>query len=273
MLTIMLIKQRSAAKSTRRTPRTWQTLMAIDRGLIELSGDLRVTGSVPGRLRGRAVLLAPNHIGNFDPFVLTAACHAANLAPVFMLTGGILDAPVIGPPMRASGHVRVDRRKRSIKEAFDLAIERLRTEQAPIICYPEGRIGHDPGLWPERGKTGVARIALATGVPVIPVSQWGAHESMYWGCDVVHGPADLLPIARSYVSSLVRRPRLQVHFGEPVCLDGLSADRPGDARRAHERIMRAIVDGLVPLRRDEPQVPRFVDPTRPTDTTSPWRPG
>ncbi len=36
--------------------------------------------------------------------------------------------------------------------------------------------------------------------------------------------------------------------------------------------MRAITAGLVPLRPDEPDVPRFHDPTRPTDSRSPWRP-
>jgi hypothetical protein len=34
--------------------------------------------------------------------------------------------------------------------------------------------------------------------------------------------------------------------------------------------MQAITDGLVPLRREEPDLPRFNDPTRPTDTKSPW---
>ena len=50
------------------------------------------------------------------------------------------------------------------------------------------------------------------------------------------------------------------------------AERPGDAMRAHKRIMQAITDRLVPLRADEPDTPRFHDPTRPTDTVSPWRP-
>jgi len=68
-----------------------------------------------------------------------------------------------------------------------------------------------------------------------------------------------------------RRPVFRVHFGDPVDLSGLRADKPGDAVRAHQRIMRAITAGLVTLRVDEPDLPRFHDPTRPTDTRSPWR--
>ena len=62
------------------------------------------------------------------------------------------------------------------------------------------------------------------------------------------------------------------HFGEQVDLSGLSDGVPGDAMRAHKRIMQTITDRLVPLRADEPDVPAFHDPTRPTDSRSPWRP-
>ncbi|WP_020498379.1 lysophospholipid acyltransferase family protein [Sciscionella marina] len=246
--------------------------MTIDRAVVGLSGKLQVSGGVDAGLRDRAVLLAPNHIGNFDPFVLTAACRELGLAPAFLLTAGILDTPVVGHAMRASGHLRVDRRKQSIKDAFDVAIERLRSSPGPVVCYPEGRIGLDPGLWPERGKTGVARMALAADVPVIPVAQWGAHEAMIWGCDIVTSFRDVTPIMRSFASSMLRRPSFKVHFGAPVDLGGLRDGRAGDARRAHERIMRAIVRDLVPLRQAEMDAPRFRDPSRPTTVVSPWRP-
>lgn len=248
-------------------------MMAVDRGLVGLTGKLRVSGGIDPALRERAVLLAPNHIGNFDPFVLTAACRELGIAPSFLLTAGILDTPVIGHAMRAAGHLRVDRRKQSsITDAFDVAIERLSSTPGPVICYPEGRISLEEGLWPERGKTGVARMALAAGVPVIPVSQWGAHEAMVWGCDIVESARDVATLAGSFAGSFVRRPTYQVHFGEPVDLTGLRDGKAGDARRAHERIMRAITRGLVPLRRAEPEVPRFQDPTRPARTVSPWKP-
>nr|WP_245788714.1 lysophospholipid acyltransferase family protein [Amycolatopsis marina] len=247
-------------------------MLTVDAGLVRMAGRLRVTGEVPADLYGRPLLMAANHIGVFDAFVLMAACRRIGLAPRFLMAGGLLDAPVLGPALRASGHLRVDRGKASAIEQFAAAAEALREAHAPIIVYPEGRISHDSGLWPERGKTGAARLALASGVPVIPISQWGAHEAVYWGTETVSGPADLVPLARSGLTAPVRRPTFQVHFGAPVDLSEFTEGKPGSGVKAHAKIMRAITEGLVPLRRDEPDVPRFRDPTRPTDTRSPWRP-
>ncbi|WAL63695.1 lysophospholipid acyltransferase family protein [Amycolatopsis cynarae] len=256
----------------RRPPAIWRTLSALDTGLVHLVGRLRVTGGIPAKLRGRPLLMAANHIGVFDALVLIAACKQLGIAPRFLLAGGLLDAPVLGPALRASGHLRVDRGKATAVEQFADAVAAMRTTPSPIIVYPEGRISHDPGLWPERGKTGAARLALAADVPVIPISQWGAHEAVYWGTEKVEGPADLLPLARSGLTAPLRRPTFRVHFGAPVDLSDVEPGRPGAGVRAHAKIMRAITDGLIPLRRDELDKPRFHDPTRPTDTLSPWRP-
>jgi 1-acyl-sn-glycerol-3-phosphate acyltransferase len=253
-------------------PPIWRAMLTVDAGLVKLAGRLEVSGGLPPELYGRPVLMAPNHVGVFDAFVLMAACRRIGLAPRFLMAGGLLDTPVLGPALRASGHLRVDRGKASAIEQFAAAAEALREARGPIIVYPEGRISHDRGLWPERGKTGAARLALAAGVPVIPISQWGAHEAVYWGTETVAGPGDLLPLARSGLTSPLRRPTFRVHFGAPVDLAEFSEGRPGSGVRAHAKIMRAITEGLVPLRREEPDVPRFYDPTRPTDTRSPWRP-
>ncbi|MEY7973781.1 lysophospholipid acyltransferase family protein [Saccharomonospora xinjiangensis] len=256
-----------------KAPLVWRTMLAVDHGLVSVVGRLRVTGGVPRSLRGKPLLMAANHIGVFDAFVLMAACRRLGLAPRFMLAGGLLDAPVVGPALRASGHLRVDRGSSSAVAQFGQAAEALRTATGPLIVYPEGRISREPGLWPERGKTGAARLALAAGVPVIPISQWGAHEAVYWGTEKVTKLSDILPLARSGLTAPLRRPTFRVHFGEPVDLSPFRAGRPGDAVKAHAAIMHAITEGLVPLRADEPDVPRFVDPTRPTDGRSPWRPG
>ncbi|MQA07199.1 MAG: 1-acyl-sn-glycerol-3-phosphate acyltransferase [Pseudonocardiaceae bacterium] len=250
----------------------WRVMMALDRGLVGLLGRLHVTGTVPERLRGRPLLMVANHIGVFDAFVLIAACREIGITPRFLLTAGLLDAPIMGPALRVSGHLRVDRGKHNVAEAFGRAVRALHSTRDPILVYPEGRISHDPGLWPERGKTGAARMALAAGVPVLPVSQWGAHEAVCWGTETVTSFDDLKPLLRSGVRSMWRQPRFQVHFGEPVGLDDLSVERPGDAVRAHARIMRAIAAGMVPLRAGELEEPRFHDATRPTDSRSPWKP-
>ncbi|MGW5050049.1 lysophospholipid acyltransferase family protein [Actinokineospora sp. NPDC004072] len=264
-----------ADEPTRRAvdpPALWRVMTRLDRGLVRLLGRLEITGEFPAHLRGKPVLVAANHIGMFDPFVLVAACDKIGLPPKFMLTAGLLDAPVVGNALRASGHLRVDRGKANVAEAFGRAVEALRTARSPLLVYPEGRVSRDPGLWPERGKTGVARMALAGNVPVVTISQWGAHEAVYWGTEVVSGWSDVKPLLVSSLKSVASPRVFKVHFGGEVDLSDLSAGKPGDAMRAHTRIMRAITADLVALRADEPDVPRFYDPTRPTDSRSPWRP-
>jgi 1-acyl-sn-glycerol-3-phosphate acyltransferase len=125
-----------------------------------------------------------------------------------------------------------------------------------VVAYPEGRVGLTPDGWPERGRTGMARLALGLGVPVVPVSQWGAHEVLQYGND--RGKL------RTLVRAVVRRPVLRVHVGPPVRLVDLQMGRVGDANRARYRIAAAITRGLVPLRHGELDRPAFLDPTRPT---------
>jgi len=278
MLPPMVALFRRRTEPTRRTEgasgvsAAWQVMTLIDRGFVRLVGTLEITGEVPPELRNQPALIAANHIGMFDPFVLTAALRKSGVNPRFLLTGGLLDAPVVGWGLRKGGSIRVDRGKTNVIEAFARTTEALRSASGPVLVYPEGRVSREPGLWPERGKTGVARMALAAKVPVLTISQWGAHEAVYWGTERVNSWRDLVPGVRSGLRAVRDRPTFRVHFGPVVDLSDLSATTPGDAVRAHKRIMQAITDRLVPLRPDEPDTPRFHDPTRPTDSHSPWRP-
>ena len=100
-----------------------------------------------------------------------------------------------------------------------------------VVIYPEGTLTRDPELWPMAGKSGAARIALATGCPVIPVGQWGAQEI-------------LPPYAKT--PDLFPRKHLTLKAGDPVPLDDLlaqpttpevvdqatAADHGGDHRRS-----------------------------------------
>ncbi|WP_433224005.1 lysophospholipid acyltransferase family protein [Dactylosporangium sp. CS-047395] len=237
-----------------RVPRTWRFLLVLARVVVAPVARLRVTGGLPAELRGGPVILAVNHIGPFDPVAVTAACQAAGLAPRLMATGGLFRAPVVGAVMRAAGHIRINRRQANVAAAVD-DVTRALAARSQVLGYPEGRITLDPGMWPERGKTGLARIALATGAPVVAVAQWGAHEVAAWG--------GFGPTVRTLARALVRRPVVRVHFGAVVDLSGIDAGVPGAAQRATDRIIDAITEELRPLRVDEPRLPRYVDPVRP----------
>jgi 1-acyl-sn-glycerol-3-phosphate acyltransferase len=248
---------------TWRAPRTWRFLLVLARVVVMPVARLRVTGEVPAALRGGPVIFAANHIGPFDPVAITAACRVARLAPRLMATGGLFRAPVVGSVMRAAGHIRINRRQADVGTAVDVVADALAVG-SHVLGYPEGRITLDPGMWPERGKTGLARVALRAGVPVVPVAQWGAHEVAAWG--------GFGPTVRTLGRSLLRRPVVRVHFGAPVDLSGLDAATPGAAQKATDRIIDALTAELIGLRVQEPRLPRYVDPVRPLSTSRRHRP-
>ena len=241
---------------TTRKPLMWQIMLALARIAVVPLCRLRVDGAVPDDLRGGPLILAANHVSPFDPVVLTAACHKARIAPRIMATAGLFDAPIVGAAMRAAGHLRVDRNSARVAEALPAAAEALRAG-ATVLVYPEGRIGLDPWMWPERGKTGVARLAALADAPVLPVAQWGAHAVMPY-----ETPKHLL---RSVLRALRHRPVVHVRFGAPVDLSTVSGTAGARAMQATRLIMAGIDDTLAPLRAGEMQTPHFVDVTRPPD--------
>jgi 1-acyl-sn-glycerol-3-phosphate acyltransferase len=219
---------------------------------------LRVTGTplphvpAPGGVpAGGPLILAANHIGALDPVVLMAACRVRRIAPRIMATGGLFRAPVLGAVLRHSGQIRVDRRRAEVTAA--LAAGRAALEQGSVLlAYPEGRITLDPGGWPERGRSGLARLARDTGAPVVPVAQWGAHLLAPWGAPRRTG--------RRLLWALAHRPVVRVHFGAPLDLSGLRIPQ------ATDRIMAALDEDLRALRPDEPGLPAWIDPHRPLST-------
>jgi 1-acyl-sn-glycerol-3-phosphate acyltransferase len=246
-----------------RVPWLWRLLLFIAPAVVFPICRLRVSGDVPPALRAGPLILAANHVSPVDPAVLTAACRRAGLAPRFLATGGVFRAPLIGAVMRRCGHIRVDRRTAAVAQALPAAIEALRAGSV-VLVYPEGRIGLDPWMWPERGKTGAARMAAATGAPVLPVAHWGAHEILPYATPRYLG--------RSLLRAVRRRPIVQVRFGPPVDLSGLTGPAGGQARQATDRIVAGIAGTLAPLRPDEPETPRYVDRTRPADLSRARRP-
>ncbi|MCL6648298.1 MAG: 1-acyl-sn-glycerol-3-phosphate acyltransferase [Chloroflexi bacterium] len=239
-----------------RPPLLWRFVLRLASVVVPLVCRLRITTSEQldtRQLRG-PLILAGNHIANFDPVATTAACARIRIAPRMMATGGLFRVPVIGALMRAAGHIPVDRGHETVRNAVPDAVAAL-AAGAIVFVYPEGRIGLHPAMWPERPRTGTGRLALATGAPVVPVAIWGSHEVLaYHGWPVM---------VRMLISALWRRPVVRVHFGAPVDLRDLRAGEVGHAQRASDRIMDAITADLARLRAHEPGLPRFRDHTRP----------
>jgi 1-acyl-sn-glycerol-3-phosphate acyltransferase len=235
-------------------PRMWRFALRLAPSIVAPFCRLRVTGNVPEIYRDGPLILAGNHISNFDPFTVSAAMARLRIAPRILATGGLFRSRLTGQLMRRAGHIPVDRGRETVTDAVPDAVQALQAG-AIIFIFPEGRIGLDPAMWPERAKTGLARVALATGAPVVPVASWGTHEVVAY-----HGSGAML---RTLWRSLWRRPVVHIHVGPPVDLADLRSGVIGHAQKASDRIMRAIATELATLRVDEPRLPRYRDRTRP----------
>ena len=117
-------------------------------------------------------IVVPNHFSDVDPIIVGLAVWRAGRFPHFLAKESIFRVPVVGWFMRATRMVPVLRGKRGGADPL-AAARALLAQGGGIVLYPEGTLTRDPDLWPMRGKTGAARLALQSGAPVIPVSHWG----------------------------------------------------------------------------------------------------
>ena len=190
------------------------------------------------------VILVPNHVSHFDPLVVAHYVYAAGRWPRFLGKASLWQVPVLGPLLRKVQQIPVERGSVEAVKSLDVLIDAL-DQGGAVIIYPEGTTTREPDLWPMRGKTGAARLALVTGAPVIPLANWGAER--------VFDPR---------TNRLKFRPRtpVSVTAGKPVDLSRWAGETPTRAvlDQMTDAIMLEVRDLLTQLREGEP--PPLYDP-------------
>lgn len=191
----------------------------------------------------RGFLAASNHLSYADPFTLAHFLYDHGCPPRFLGKEEVFRMPVLGPLARATGQIPVLRETAEAGRAFADAVRRVEQGEC-VAIYPEATLTRDPDLWPMVGKTGAARIALATGCPVVPVAQWGPQRI-------------LAPYARR--PHLLPRTTVHVLAGPPVDLSRFTGREP-DAltlRQATDTILDAVSALLAQLRGERPPARRW----------------
>lgn len=188
-------------------------------------------------------VVAVNHVSHLDPLTLGLFLIEQGRLVRYLAKDALFRTPVVKHIVRDAGQIPVTRMSEGAASAFDAAVEAVRRGEV-IGVYPEGTITRDPDGWPMRGKTGAARIGLATGCPVIPVGQWGAQ--------------DILP-AYAVRPHLLPRKTTAYKVGDPVDLSDLQG-KPLTNEVLHEatdRIMAAITALVEDLRGEKAPPVRF----------------
>lgn len=195
--------------------------------------------------REGGVIIAANHLSMADPLTIAHYLYVAGRRwPTFTAKEGVFRIPVVRAVANSTGQIPVKRGSTDALQALKAAETALAEDGSSVIFYPEGTCTRDPQLWPMAAKTGVARLALTAGVPVVPIAHWGEQHLLRYGT------AKLRPFPRKKVT---------VAAGPPVDL-AKYRDQPLTAtvlKEATSEIMHAITGLQAGIRGAEPPAVPF----------------
>ncbi len=121
------------------------------------------------------VLIVSNHISYLDPIYTAVFVHFRGRIPRFLAKVDLWSKPVLGRALIGAEQIPVYRGSTEATASLQAAEQAL-DEGKLVLIYPEGTVTRDPDRWPMRSRTGIARLALARDVPVVPVVHWGTHR-------------------------------------------------------------------------------------------------
>jgi 1-acyl-sn-glycerol-3-phosphate acyltransferase len=175
--------------------------------------------------RTGAALVACNHISVLDPIILGIGVSDLGRTIRFLTAAEVFDKRLIGWGLRIMRQIPIRRGARDWG-ALEEAARVIRGGSLAGI-FPEGRVSEHSDL--QRGRKGAARLALAAGVPVVPVAIWGTQ---------VRWPRSGLTLRRPW------RPPVAVVVGHPV--EALGDPRDAQAARALTDRMMGDLATLLP---------------------------
>jgi 1-acyl-sn-glycerol-3-phosphate acyltransferase len=145
-------------------------------------------------------IVAGNHVSGLDGVVLALVTGSRGRRMTrFLVAAEFFHKLWCGWALRLYRQIPLRRGERD-QGALDVAIETIRGGALAGI-FPEGTVNADPEAGLLRGRKGAARIALATGAPVVPVGIWGTQAR--W-------PKPGLHLRRPW------RPVVAISYGDPV---------------------------------------------------------
>jgi 1-acyl-sn-glycerol-3-phosphate acyltransferase len=197
---------------------------------VRLLFRVRVVGIHHVPLDGPAIL-AFVHVSVLDgPCLAVEVAWRRRRATRFLVAAEIFAQRVWGWFLRRYRQIPI-RRGTGDGSALDAAIDALR-DGSVVAIAPEGTVNPEPGEL-QRIRTGISRIALPTGAPVIPVGMWGTQRR--WPKSGRHlGPP--------------WRPALGLSFGPAIEPEG-DASEQDDVDRFAGRIREALEVQLHDARR------------------------
>jgi 1-acyl-sn-glycerol-3-phosphate acyltransferase len=173
-----------------------------------------------------AKIIAANHPSTGDPFFVASMLHQQSF---IMIEELMFQVPILGTYLRRSGHICI--MKGNNEEAMESALAHLRAGHT-VMIFPEGQICPSEGGF-HQAHTGVSRLALASGAPVIPVGVAIQRERVHHIPSVVRGHQE---VGHWYLSG-----PYAMTVGRPLTFSGDANDRALN-RTVADQIMRRIIE-------------------------------
>lgn len=172
------------------------------------------------------VIIAGNHLTVVDSFflVLVAKRRVTFIAKSEYFSGGGLKGALIRWFYSSAGQVPVDRSGGGAGDSALDAARKILADNGIWAIYPEGTRSPDGRLY--KGKTGMARVALETGAPVVPVVMFGTEK--------------FNPVG----TRMWRPAKIVVKFGEPIDFSRYHEHASSRAvvRSATDEVMYALME-------------------------------
>ncbi|MGR3938859.1 lysophospholipid acyltransferase family protein [Streptomyces sp. BRA346] len=187
-------------------------LSRIAGAVVPVFGRLNVTTDT-GTVPPAGSIIIANHTSPSDPVIVLAALRRLDTEPVVLATAGLWRLPLLGRLLTREGHIPVHRHDPRATQALRDA-QTVLTAGRSVLLYPEGGLPHGEDVCeapPRPFHPGLFHLARRTGAPVVPLGQAGARALT---------PHDTVALLARLGSAPLRRPRLQVHVGSPLRLEG-----------------------------------------------------
>ena len=177
-----------------KVPRWWSSSVLWAAGI-----KVRVHG-LENAAGGEPHIFASNHVSWFDVPALARVLPRYK----FVAKAELFKVPIFGGGMRAAGMIEIQRDNRKAAfGSYEVAAERIKQGNS-VVVFPEGTRGHAYPLRPF--KKGPFVLAIAAGVPIVPI--------------IVHGTIEIMR-----KGSLWAHPgTIDIHLLEPVSTTGVDYD-------------------------------------------------
>ncbi len=225
---------------------TWQIrlLANILRPFVRLLYKIELTGT-ENLPKSGGYVLAANHVTTLDALAVAYMMYfRLHRAPHFLAKEGLFRTPIVGPVLLACGQIPVFRSGRNNTDPMQSAYDVLNAGHI-IGIFPEGTLTREPNQWPMRARTGAIRLSLETGVPIIPVGQWGTEAVM-----------------ETYSSKIRPKPwhKVRIVIGKPISMEPYKNKKMStdDLVELSDQVMVEITKIVEDIRGEKAPAKRFV---------------